>query len=125
MSWEKLTCTKSERGLGFRDLRTFNLAMMDKHGWHLLTKPQSLVSRVLKGRYYLRSSFNPSFVWRSLWQSRKILTIDCMRSIGDGSNIMVMNACWLSGKVEDFLNDPQVQGAYVITVQNLLLPNVK
>ncbi|XP_058741000.1 uncharacterized mitochondrial protein AtMg00310-like [Vicia villosa] len=96
MSWDKLTGPKNDGGLGLRDLRAFNMAMVAKTGWHLLSNPQSLVARCYKARYFPRMSFfdanlgnNPSFVWRSIWQARKILTLGCRRSIGDvAENIM-------------------------------------
>lgn len=57
----------------------------------MMKKPKKLVSKVLKARYYPISSFleanlcnNPCFVWRGLWKSRKVLTLGCRWSIGDG-----------------------------------------
>lgn len=49
MSWERLTHPKCKGGMGYRDLRCFNLAMLGKQGWRLLTRPESLCTRVLKG----------------------------------------------------------------------------
>ena len=51
-NWERLTYPKALGGMGFRDLRNFNLAMLGKQGWRLMDKPDSLCARVLKGRYY-------------------------------------------------------------------------
>lgn len=41
----------------FRDLEAFNLALLGKQGWHLLTNPASLLYRVFKAKYYPRGDF--------------------------------------------------------------------
>ncbi|XP_058762257.1 uncharacterized protein LOC131635640 [Vicia villosa] len=116
MSWDKLTGTKKEGGLGFRDLKAFNMAMVAKQGWNLISKPQTLVSRIYKAMYYPRTSFldanigyNPSFVWRSLWKARDVLMLGCRWSIGDGSQIMVMSDPWIRGRREGCIIGPQKQ----------------
>ena len=67
--WERLRVRREEGRLGFRDLRMFNLVLLGKQGWNLLTKPHTLVARVFKEKYfpsgdYLTSNLgsNPSFV---------------------------------------------------------------
>ncbi|XP_019178133.1 PREDICTED: uncharacterized protein LOC109173350 [Ipomoea nil] len=45
-AWDTLCIPKKYGGLGFKDLRAFNLAMLGKRVWRLLTKPDSLVARV-------------------------------------------------------------------------------
>lgn len=37
MSWERLTACKSIGGMGFRQLHAFNLAMLGKQAWKLVT----------------------------------------------------------------------------------------
>lgn len=39
LAWDKLTCTKKKGGMGFKDFNCFNLAMVAKQGWYMLTKP--------------------------------------------------------------------------------------
>ncbi|KAI5383973.1 hypothetical protein KIW84_071094 [Lathyrus oleraceus] len=97
-----------------------------------LTKPHTLIARIFKVRYYPRLSyfdvnlgFNPSFVWRSIWNAKEVLSLGCRWSIGDGSHIMVMNEPWIQGKREGCLSGPHKQGAYDIKVKDLMLPNVK
>ena len=43
---------KMRGGLGFKNLRDFNLAMLGKQGWKLVSRPDSLIARVLKAKYY-------------------------------------------------------------------------
>ena len=57
MHWQRwaelLTRLKPYGGMGFRDLKLFNLAMLGKQGWRLIEDPNLLCARVLEGRYYL------------------------------------------------------------------------
>jgi len=73
LNWDKMTACKDNGGLNFRGLEIFNLAMLGKQGWKLLTNSSSLLTRVLKARYFPRSGFlganighSPSFTWRSI-----------------------------------------------------------
>ena len=52
VSWEKMCRAKSNGGMGFRNLQAFNLAMLMKQGWSLLSNPNSLCAKVFKARYY-------------------------------------------------------------------------
>ena len=79
-SWDKLTLSKKDGGMGFRDLRAFNLGMLAKQGWRLLKDTNSLLYQCFKARYFPRTSVleatespNCSFVWRSLVAALPIL----------------------------------------------------
>jgi hypothetical protein len=52
VGWEKMKLPKEQGGLGFRDLYSFNLAMLARQGWRLLQSPDSLCARVLHAKYY-------------------------------------------------------------------------
>lgn len=45
--WQKITRPKSAGGLGFRDLHAFNFALLARQGWCLLTRRDTLCSRVM------------------------------------------------------------------------------
>lgn len=57
LRWEKLTRSKRDGGIGFRDFSLFNKAMLGKQGWRLITRPDSLCALVLKGKYYPNNDF--------------------------------------------------------------------
>ena len=55
-TWEKLCYRKEDGGMSFKHLHSFNLKLLFKHGWILLTNPNSLVTRLLKVQYYPHDS---------------------------------------------------------------------
>jgi len=102
MKWDKLTLHKSRGGLGFRDMEAFNLSMFGKQSWKLLTDSNSLLTRVLKAKYFPRRDFldaplghNPSYTWRSLWSTQSLLTLGHRWKIEDCSNINVWSMPWI------------------------------
>jgi hypothetical protein len=131
LAWDRMTYPKSQGGLGFRDLHTFNLAMIAKQGWKIMTNPHSLVAKIYKARYFPNSSFfeskighNPSYAWRGIWKARQILMCGCRWSIGSGTTIKVMGDPWLRGS-DAWTPSPQIQGVYNLNVSDLLIPNTK
>lgn len=52
MAWERLCVSKCGGGLGVRNLRNFNTAMLAKQGWRILTEENPLVSKILEARYF-------------------------------------------------------------------------
>ncbi|GAA0151288.1 hypothetical protein LIER_10037 [Lithospermum erythrorhizon] len=79
-----------------------NLALLAKQGWHIMTRQASLLYKVLKGRYFRRSSFlnaklgaKPFFWWRSLCKGRKVLFKGTRWKIGDGRSINMWKEPWV------------------------------
>ncbi|MCI09289.1 RNA-directed DNA polymerase (Reverse transcriptase), partial [Trifolium medium] len=53
LAWDRMTFPKALGGMGFRDLHKFNLAMIAKQGWNIMTKPHTLVARIYKARWII------------------------------------------------------------------------
>jgi hypothetical protein len=61
-----------------------------------LHKPSYITTQILKAKYFLRSSFleaslrsQPSFAWRSIFNSRDLLVQGLMWRVGDSRSIKV------------------------------------
>ena len=52
LAWDKMVLPKRMGGLGFRDMRAFNQALLAKQAWRLIDNPHSLVARLLQAKYY-------------------------------------------------------------------------
>lgn len=52
LNWDKLSEPKYNGRLGFRDLMEFNVALLAKQLWRIITGPNLLMSRILKARYF-------------------------------------------------------------------------
>lgn len=94
LGWEKLTLPKKDGGLGYKDLHAFNMAMLAKQAWRLLSDPNSLCARVLKARYYPNSSVleaSPrdgiSYTWRSIVKGVQVIKQGVIKCVGDGASI--------------------------------------
>ena len=55
ISWKKLTIAKDQGGMGFKELRAVNDALIAKQMWRVLTKPNLLISKVMKEKYFAKS----------------------------------------------------------------------
>ena len=82
LNWDKMCVPKDEGGLGFRDLKAFNLTLMAKHRWRLQTCTNSLVHKVLKAHYFSNGDFlsaqlgnNPCYTWRSIMSAQLMVQL--------------------------------------------------
>ncbi|KAL8106012.1 hypothetical protein AgCh_029715 [Apium graveolens] len=103
MSWDRLTRHKHAGGLGFKNLRDFNLAMLGKQCWRLITNPESLVAKVYRSKYFADTNFleakmggSPGFIWRSIMEARNVVSTGSTWRIGTGNDINILNQPWLS-----------------------------
>ncbi|KAH9725922.1 putative reverse transcriptase/RNA-dependent DNA polymerase [Citrus sinensis] len=100
--WNNLCQAKSRGGLGFRNLSSFNQALVAKQSWRIIQEPESLVTRVLKARYFKNSSLMqarlgsyPSFIWRSILWGRNVLEKGLRWRIGNGEQLLVYQSQWI------------------------------
>ncbi|PNX98065.1 ribonuclease H [Trifolium pratense] len=105
IKWSTVCKHKMEGGIGFRDLRAFNEALLAKQGWRLITQPDSLVAKILKAKYYPKGEFlkashkqQMSYTWKSILQASWVIKRGSYWTIGSGQGINIWEDNWIQQK---------------------------
>ena len=130
MKWERMCKPKDFGGMGFKQIHIFNVAMLGKQVWKLLTSPTSLVGKVLKARYFPRSSildanlgFNPSFIWRSIMAAKDVVIRGRRIQIGNGQQVIIGKDPWLPDPEGGFTTSELPEEIVMAPVCSLMMAN--
>ncbi|GMI69774.1 hypothetical protein HRI_000646700 [Hibiscus trionum] len=99
VAWGKLCRPKRYGGIGFKDLRVFNLALLGKQIWRLMVNKNSLCFKVLSTKYFpdgdvlnAKPHDKPSFMWRCVSKAKDVLRDQFHLRIGvDSQCLMFQN----------------------------------
>ncbi|KAL4271357.1 hypothetical protein GQ457_13G012300 [Hibiscus cannabinus] len=101
VAWNKVYRPKLLGGIGLRDLHLFNLAMLAKQIWRLLTCKNSLCFKVISAKYFLggnileaRRGDKPSFIWSGLYKMKEEFSQGFWWRPGMHSEIKMFKDCW-------------------------------
>ena len=102
VKWEKLCKSREEGGIGFKMIHEFNLALLGKQLWRLVQFLDSLLARVLRGRYFRYSSplrlndvNNPSYGWRSIMAAKPLIMLKIRQKVHSGNEIRMWEDLWI------------------------------
>src|SRR4051812_45164679 len=91
-----MTHANTNGGLGFKDLEVFNVALLDRQAWRLLTKPDTFYARLLKAVYFPDKEIldadlgsHPFQVWRGILEGKEALKLGLIKRIGDDSSTSI------------------------------------
>ena len=102
VAWDTMIKSKRDGGLGFRDIQSFNDALLAKISWRILSSASSLLASVLAGKYFHNQEFlhvkAPSACshgWRGILIGRDLINEQLGWAIGNGESVSVWNDQWL------------------------------
>lgn len=115
-----------------RDVEAFNDALVAKIVWRIISKPESLVTRVLCGRYCPNTSFlktTPSNAashgWKSILRGRDLLIPHISKAIGNGESTIVWDEPWISTECPLKPMGPPNRNDQQLRVSDLLCDHTK
>jgi hypothetical protein len=100
--WDVLVKPKSYGGMGFRDMRLFNQALLAHQAMQLISYLNSLCAQVLKAKYFtegnvlnmaLASDASPT--WRAIEYGVELLKHGVINRIGDGQGTRIWRDNWI------------------------------
>lgn len=92
---------KCNGGWGFRNLECFNLALLVKQYWRLMTQSNSLVACILKEKYFkgnlpsTSSKCKSSMLWKSLLATQELVDKGARWQVRNGKTIQIWKHWWL------------------------------
>ncbi|KAE8681614.1 hypothetical protein F3Y22_tig00111311pilonHSYRG00100 [Hibiscus syriacus] len=101
VAWYKVYRSKKFGGMGFRDLRLFNIVLVGNQVWRLIQDENSLAFKVLKAKYFPNSSFieaklgdRHSYAWASLMKAKEALLDGFFWRVGIYSKARMFEDKW-------------------------------
>lgn len=101
-SWAHMCKSKEEGGLGFRDLESFNIALLAKQCWRIINNPDAPWVQILKARYFpdcdffeAEKGYRASWAWSSLLQGRDIIQQGSKWQVLSGKQVKIWDHDWI------------------------------
>ncbi|KAL4378508.1 hypothetical protein GQ457_02G043490 [Hibiscus cannabinus] len=101
VAWDDICLPKTASGIGFKDLHLFNIALLGKQIWRLLSATGSLLYRTLHAKYFpdgdlLRASApaRSSFAWKGLHCAMFCLRDGFYWTLGVDSQVRLFRDRW-------------------------------
>ncbi|KAK5835930.1 hypothetical protein PVK06_011648 [Gossypium arboreum] len=98
---DRMRYPKGMEGLGFRDLRRFNVALLGRQLWHLMNYKDTLCYKVLSAKdfpngdvFHPKSMDKPSFTWQSIAKATRVLHEGFDWNVGNGRSINIWMDNW-------------------------------
>ena len=131
LSWEKVTKTKQQGGLGIRDIKLNNEAFLTNQAWRIWTNPNGIWAKFLKQRHFPNTHFlnlaistYGSHSWKAILKGRSILSKGTCWIVGNGQSTKFWTDPWLPNcTLRTLIHGPLMPGEDHTKVSDVLAPN--
>lgn len=128
--WSVLTRSKEDSGLGFKELETFNVALLTKMVDRLIKESDALWACVLKGLYFPRSELHSARkIGKASWVGKALSTGETCwfeKAFGRWGTVRALTAPYIYTKAGFKLTQtPNLQVIPTMTVIDLIAPHHK
>lgn len=130
VKWSTVTKPKAYGGLGIRDTRMMNQALLAKIGWRLIHNKEMLWARVLESKYLSRSTLHEgprcvkgsdSVTWKGVCHGINLLNEGLQWRVGRGDKIRFWSDCWAPiGNLKTYALNPDLSGEENLTISMFL-----
>ena len=102
ISWDMMLRPKCRGGIGFRDMRLFNQALLARQAWRLIQFPNTLCAQLLRAKYYPNGSLldtvftgNKSTTWTTIEYGLELFKKGAIWRIGNGVSVRAWRDPWI------------------------------
>jgi hypothetical protein len=102
VAWDIMMRPKNRGGMGFKDMRMFNQALLARQAWRLIKNPESLCAQVLRAKYYPNGNLidtvftgNASSTWHAIEYGLELLKKGVIWRIGNGTSVRIWRDPWI------------------------------
>ena len=102
LAWEKLCLPKGIEGMGFRNGKDFNKALLAKLAWMIASNRDSLCINLLRSKYKVRENWiqsepskNASPIWKAIEKTKPLIAKGACYLVGNGASINVWMDSWI------------------------------
>jgi hypothetical protein len=101
-AWDILASPKDLGGVGFRDTKLMNQALLARQCWRIIKNPNGLCARLLKSIYYPRGNFldtvfrkDASPSWHGIEYGLELIKEGLVARIGNGKSVNIWRDNWI------------------------------
>lgn len=117
-AWDQLGKPKAECGLGFKDIEAFNIALLGKQLWRMITQKDMLVARSIRANTSARQTpHRPTWIQtrKSIHAAQSLIRQGVRIVVGNGADISI----WQHQRIQSQL--PRAPNRY-LKLENNIIP---